>query len=150
MMTLSNGNVSALLALCEGNSPVTEEFPSHRPVARNFDVLFDLRLNKRLSKQWWGWWFETPLRPLGRHCNLCTRVCFVFFCINMCWLATTTTKTHKHRTNIWIVGHATLEANDTLRPIFSKSFSWTKSFIFWIKFHWRLFLKAKLTKKSLV
>ena len=20
---------------------------------------FDLRLNKRLSKQWWGWWFET-------------------------------------------------------------------------------------------
>ena len=21
-------------------------------------------LNKRLSKQWWGWWFETPLRSL--------------------------------------------------------------------------------------
>ena len=20
-----------------------------------------------LNKQWWGWWFETPLRPLWRH-----------------------------------------------------------------------------------
>ena len=30
---------------------------------------FDLRLNKRLSKQSWGWWFETPSRPLWRHCN---------------------------------------------------------------------------------
>ena len=26
-------------------------------------------LNKRLSKQWWGWWFETPSRPLWRNCN---------------------------------------------------------------------------------
>ena len=33
------------------NSPVTDEFPSHRPVTRSFDVFFDLRLNKRLSKQ---------------------------------------------------------------------------------------------------
>ena len=29
----------------------------------------DLRLNERLSKQWWGWLFETPSRPLLRHCN---------------------------------------------------------------------------------
>ena len=27
-------------------------------------------LNKWLSKQSWGWWFETPLRPLWRHCNV--------------------------------------------------------------------------------
>ena len=26
-------------------------------------------LNKRLSKQWWRWWFETPSRSLWRHCN---------------------------------------------------------------------------------
>ena len=45
---------SALLALCAGNSPVTGEFPSQRPVTRSFDVFFDLRLNKRLSKQPWG------------------------------------------------------------------------------------------------
>ena len=40
-----------------------------RPVTRNFDDFFDLRLNKRLRKQSWGWWFETPSRPLWRHCN---------------------------------------------------------------------------------
>ena len=26
-------------------------------------------LNKRLSKQSWGWWFETPSRSLWRHCK---------------------------------------------------------------------------------
>ena len=26
-------------------------------------------LNKLWSKQWWGWWFETPCCPLWRHCN---------------------------------------------------------------------------------
>ena len=60
---------SALLAICAGNSPVTGEFPSQRPVTQNFDVFFDLRLNKRLNKKWWGWWFVTPSRPLWRHCN---------------------------------------------------------------------------------
>ena len=60
---------SALLAICAGNSPVPGEFPSQWPVTRSFDVFFDLRLNKRLSKQSWGWWFETLSRPLWRHCN---------------------------------------------------------------------------------
>ena len=61
---------SALLAICEGNSPVTGEFPAQRPMTGSFDVLFDLRLNERLSKQWWGWWFEMQSRPLWRHCNV--------------------------------------------------------------------------------
>ena len=60
---------SALLALCEGISPVTGEFPSQRPVTRSFDVFFDLRMNKRLSKQPRGRGFDTPSRPLWRHCN---------------------------------------------------------------------------------
>ena len=60
---------SALLALCAGKSPVTGKFPSQRPVTRSFDVFFDLRLNKWFSKQSWGWWFETPLRLLWRHCK---------------------------------------------------------------------------------
>ena len=59
----------ALLALCAGNPPFTGEFPSQRPVTRTFDIFFDLRPNKRLSKQSWGWWFEAPSRPLCRHCN---------------------------------------------------------------------------------
>ena len=53
---------SALLALCAGNSSVTGEFPSQRPVARSFDIFFDMRLNKRLSKQSIRRWFETPSR----------------------------------------------------------------------------------------
>ena len=60
---------SALLAICTGNSPVTGEFLSQRPVTRSFDVFFDLRLNKRLSKHSWGWWFETPSHSLWRHGN---------------------------------------------------------------------------------
>ena len=35
---------SSLLALYAGNSPVTGEFPSQRPVKRSFDVFFNLRL----------------------------------------------------------------------------------------------------------
>ena len=45
---------SALLAFCVGNSPVTGEFPAQRPVTRSFDIFLDLRLNKRMNKQWWG------------------------------------------------------------------------------------------------
>ena len=67
--------ISALLALCAGNSPVTGEFPVQRPVTRSFDFLFDLLLNRRLSKQSWGWWFETPTRLLWRHCDDITRSC---------------------------------------------------------------------------
>ena len=60
---------SALLAICAGNSPVSGDFPAQRPVTRSFDVFFDLRLIKRLSKHSRGWWFETLSRPLWRHCN---------------------------------------------------------------------------------
>ena len=60
----------ALLALCAGNSPVNGGFPSQRPVTRSFDAFFDLRLNKRLSKQPWGWWFGTSLPSLCRRRNV--------------------------------------------------------------------------------
>ena len=88
---------SALLVFCAGNSPVPGEFPSQRPVTRSFDV-FSLiyawtnvwannrhacalrrkgahyivtlyRRDKLLTKQLWGWWFETPSCSLWRHCN---------------------------------------------------------------------------------
>ena len=39
------------------------------PVTRRFDVSFDLRLNKRLSKQLICRWFETPSCSLWRHYN---------------------------------------------------------------------------------
>ena len=69
-MTSSNGNIFRV------TGPLSEEFtgpgesPTQRPVTRSFDVFFDLRLNKRLSKQSWGWWFETLSRPLWRQCNV--------------------------------------------------------------------------------
>ena len=49
---------STLLAICAGNSPVTGEFHTQRPVTWSFDFFY-LRLNRRLNKQSWGWWFET-------------------------------------------------------------------------------------------
>ena len=71
---------SALLAICARNSPVIGEFPAQRPVTRSFEVFFDLRLNKLLCKQWWGWWFETPSRRLWRHCN---GLSFIHLCLIM-------------------------------------------------------------------
>ena len=38
-------------------------------MTRSFNAFFHLRLIKRLIKQSCGWWFETPLQPLWRHCN---------------------------------------------------------------------------------
>ena len=77
-----------ITGLCAGNSPVSGEFPSQRPVTRIFDVFFDLVLNKRLGKQSWGWWFETLSCPLWRHCNECiytlTAVMFGIF-IQTAW-----------------------------------------------------------------
>ena len=45
---------------------IRRPFLSQRAVTRSFDVVFDLRLNKRLSKQLWGWWFETWSHSLWR------------------------------------------------------------------------------------
>ena len=45
---------SALLTLCERNSPITGEFLSQGPVSRSFYVFFDLSPNKRSSKQSWA------------------------------------------------------------------------------------------------
>ena len=63
MITSSNGNIFRVTGHLFG------EFTGTKASARSFDVLFDLCLNKRLSKQSLGWWFETPSRLLWRHCN---------------------------------------------------------------------------------
>ena len=70
MMTSSNGNIFHV------TGPLYWEYTGHRwitrtrPVTRSFDVFFYLHLNKWLSKQSWGWWFETPLCSLWRFCNV--------------------------------------------------------------------------------
>ena len=60
---------SALLAICAGIHRSTMN-STHKGQWRRA-LLFSLisALNKRLSKQWWSWWFETLSRPLWRHCN---------------------------------------------------------------------------------
>ena len=68
MMTSSNANIFRV------TGPLCGEFPGHRSptqrlVTRSFDDFYNLRLNKRLSKQPWGWWFEMLSCSLWRHCN---------------------------------------------------------------------------------
>ena len=70
MMTSSNGNIFRVTGPLCGEFTGPGEFPTQRPVTRSLDVFFDLRLNKRLSKQPWGWWFETLSWSLWRHCNV--------------------------------------------------------------------------------
>ena len=110
---------SALLAICAGNSPVTGEFPTQRPVTRSFDVYFDLRPNERLSKQWWGWWFETLSRSLWRHRNetsLLRRHCnskskrqcveaLVDGLLMVCWWSKLHLEPQEYRIKIQVVSH---------------------------------------------
>ena len=69
MMTSPNGNIFRVTGPLCGEFTGPGEFPTQRPVTPSFDAFFDLRLNKRLSKQPWGWWFETPSWSLWRQCN---------------------------------------------------------------------------------
>ena len=69
MMTSSNENIFRVTGPLCGEFTGPGEFPTQRPVTQSFGVFFDLRLNKRLSKQPWGWWFETPSWSLWRHRN---------------------------------------------------------------------------------
>ena len=68
-MTSSNGNIFRVTGHLCGEFTGPGEFPTQRPVTRSFDIFFDLCPNKRLSKHWWGWWFETQSCPLWRHRN---------------------------------------------------------------------------------
>ena len=68
-MTSSNGNIFRVTGPLCGEFTGPGEFPTQRPVARSFGVFFDLRLNKRLRKQPWGWRFETPSWSLWCQCN---------------------------------------------------------------------------------
>ena len=69
MMTSSNGYIFRVTGHLCGEFTGQRWIPAQRPVTPSFDVFFDLRLNKHLNGQSWGWWFETLSRPLWRHCN---------------------------------------------------------------------------------
>ena len=63
---------SALLAHCAGNSPVTGDFAAQRPSNADFDVFFDVSLNKRLHKQ-------LRAGDLRKVCRFNFRNTFIFF-----------------------------------------------------------------------
>ena len=67
MMTSSDGNIFGVTGHLCGEFAGHGEFLAQRPVTQCFDVFFNLRLNKRLSKQSWGCWFEMPSHSLWRH-----------------------------------------------------------------------------------
>ena len=69
MMTSSNGNIFRVTGPLCGEFTGPGEFPTQRPVTRSFDVFFDRRLNKRLSKQPRGWWLEMLSCSLWRQSN---------------------------------------------------------------------------------
>ena len=151
---------SALLAICAGNSPVPGEFPTQRPVTRSFDVYFDLRLNKRLYKQSWGWWFVMLLCPLWRHSNDIPNLNPLKRAKPTCILIedggrTMGSFTNKHKCKENQLKHHFRNTTlNTLRPrqmdaisqtTFSNAFSWMKMFEFRLKFHWSLFPGVQLT-----
>ena len=87
---------TALLALCAGNSLATGEFPSQKPVTRNFGILFYLRPYKRLCKQSRRRCSETPSRSLWRYCNdrILVEALFIKFLSNECRKTSQMTAVH--------------------------------------------------------
>ena len=85
MMQSSNGNIFRVTGHLCGEFTGPGEFPAQRPVTRSFDVFFDLRQNKRLSKLSWGWWFETLSRPLWRRCNGVVELSVILASMTLKW-----------------------------------------------------------------
>ena len=115
---------SALLSICAGNSPVIGEFPAQRSVTRSFGVFFDVRLNKRLSKQSWGWWFETPLCPSRRHCYAHYQF-FVFLLV--------TCRSHFH------LACNLVESNFRIEIVNDGHEKWNRNQLFLVFVRWYLF-----------
>ena len=147
---------SALLALCVGNSPVPGEFPSQRPVTQSFDVFFHLGLNKRLSKQSWGCWFEMTSWSLWRHCNASAmvwtcddiikcifwrkKILSLLLLLISKW--TTITGMNKMFSKVHN-GCRCFVYNQII--IFNHIYDYIYIYIRWFKFHWSLFLRVLLT-----
>ena len=144
-------------------------------MTRSFDVFFDLRLNKGLSKQSRGWWFVTPSCTLWRHCNggfdnddwlwfimIMIIIMFVIVIIVVIIIVTTVIIVKNIAAAIIIktclllicfsafqftyLTHWGRDKMDAIsQTTCSSAFSWMKMFEFRMKFHWSLFLRVQLT-----
>ena len=124
----------ALLVLCAGNSPVTVEFPSQKPVTRSLDVFFDLRMNN-------GWINnrgDGDLRRHGAHYDVIVMNTYKITC----------------GFNIWYSNEGLQDITfNTLRPRHKgilqrtlwSALCWMKIIEFWLRFHWNLCPRVHLT-----
>ena len=69
MMTSSNGNIFRVTGNMCGEFTGLRWIPRTKASDAELWCFLYLRLKKPLSKQSLGWWVETLLRPLWRHCN---------------------------------------------------------------------------------
>ena len=118
---------------------------------------FYLCLNKRLSKESWGWWFETPSHQLWCHCNVMTssgiqRKYFLLFSQHWAckWPGIVRHQgSFRHSLFTWVWspnicyrlthwGRDKME--DIFQTTFSNAFSWMK--MHELRFHWNLFLEC--------
>ena len=89
--------------------PFAREFTGHWWIPRTkasdaeLNVFFDLRLNKRLSKQSLGWWFETPSCSLWRHCKEELIECFG------------NNKTFGYRKRVWKMNRKIISEGEIIR-----------------------------------
>ena len=86
-MTSSNGNNFRVTGHLCGEFTAPHWIPRTKASDAELWCFFDLHPNKLWSKQWWGWWFETPPCQLWRNRNdhhvfqtssgpfTCVRVC---------------------------------------------------------------------------
>ena len=74
MMTSSNGNIFHVTGHLCGEFTSRRWIPRTKASDAGLWYFYDLRLNERLSKQLWGWWFEMLSRPLWCHCNAISEV----------------------------------------------------------------------------
>ena len=70
MMTSSNGNIFRVTGHLCGEFTGPRWIPHTKASDAELWCFFDLRPNKRLSKQPWCWWFATPSWSLWRQCNV--------------------------------------------------------------------------------
>ena len=68
MMTSSNGNIFRVTGPLWGEAIGHQQIPFTKASDAEFDVFFDLRLNKLLRKQSQHRWFEMPPCSFWRHC----------------------------------------------------------------------------------
>ena len=76
MMTPTNGNIFSVTAHLCGEFTGQRWIPRTKVSDTKLWCFLWSVLNKRLSKQWWGWWFDMLSLPLWRHSNGLTDIAF--------------------------------------------------------------------------